>query len=361
MTDRQKKNIWITIPDEDSTASSAASESLSCEPTDVVQNKVFWGAGLVALIVFVSMLLIPRQMAGLMQAQLFDGSFQVVPDFEAQDDQGALFGGGDEEGESEEEMVADEVLTDASETVVEAESEAVSIQIDPLPETDAMGDVLEAEEEEAEMTLGSTEEERVVLETDESADSASAGEADSEAEAVLETEDLELSEESVALLESLSKQLEDYREKEQQNEQTIQELMQMLEDQAESLKPAADSVLAQASSTGAEAAAQIGVSSAAENSTINVGAGTYRYNTHTVTVNPHDVLAQNEGVEQQVAAYQADVTQAQVSAYSQQHYNVTLSAVQGQPDTGPAEAMIFAFFLASMGILLWGVLRAVRA
>ncbi len=324
MTDQNKETVWITIPDE---ATHALEASVNVISYDKVKNRGYWGVGFVVLMAFVALLLAPQQIVGLMQAQLFDGTFQVVPDYDEQAS-GTLFGEGD--GEDDDGEIAEESV---NQNVVEAESEAVSIQIEPV--TDA------------------------VTETDNSADGA---EAVTEAEAIVVYDSIGL-DANAKLLQSLSKQLEDFKDKESQNEQLIQDLMLLLEDQAVGLHGSAGAsagatfLPGQTGQIGTQVTGQIGSGTGVS---AGVGAGVYRYNTHTVSVSPYEILAQNKGATQQ-ASYQANVTYGGVQAYSNQAYNPVLAGVQGQPDTGPTEAVLFAFALASLSVLVWGSMRAIKA
>lgn len=339
MTDHKKETVWITIPDEATPALEAPVKATTKESSNRVKNKVFWGAGFVALIAFVALLFAPQEFAGLMQAQLFDGTFQVVPDYEEQE--GTLFSEGDgEDSEAEPEAEAE------NQSVVEAESEAVSIQIEPLSD----GEVEATNGDEAGAngdTEALTEAESILIDETDGVDA--------------ETETAEGEEEldaNAKLLQSLSQQLEEFKDQERQNEQMIQDLMQLLEDQA-AVRPAATTISPSLLPEGqngqfGQPTTQFGV---------GVGAGVYRYNTHTVTVSPYDVLAQNQAAQdqQQAAAYQANLAYGAVQPYSQQGYNPVLAGVQGQPDTGPAETVLFALALASLGVLVWGTMRAIRA
>ena len=137
MTDPKNETVWITIPDEatPATADKPALEGplkpQKRESSERVQNKVFWGAGFVALIAFVALLFAPQEFAGLMKAQLFDGTFQVVPDYEQQQG-GALFGEG--EGEEDQEEAVDGA---PSEPLEEKVTEALNL----LEGTDRASDV----------------------------------------------------------------------------------------------------------------------------------------------------------------------------------------------------------------------------
>jgi len=384
MTDPRNDSIWITIPDEATHASTdspmleAAIQEFGSKPSDKVGNKVFWGVGFAVLIAFISLLLAPQQFASLLQGNLFDGGFQVVPDFQEQSS-GALFGEGDEEGEE------GTVAEAEDQSVVAAESDAVSIQIDPV---EPVADTATQDDE-----ADATEDDAVTGEDAEGAETtttAGTESADSDAEAIVidtETGEFEAIEGSTGvvtsdgttsdsdLLQSLSKQLNDFKEKEVQNEQLIQELMQLLEDQAAGTH---GSAISRPSATflpegtagplGIETSAQMGAGTGAGVGIAGAGTGvgtggssTYRYNTHTVTVSPYDILAQNKAATTQPASYQANVAYSTVQPYSQQAYNPVLSGVQGQPGTGPAETILFAFALASLGVLVWGSVRAIRA
>lgn len=337
MTDPNNETVWITIPDEATTPMLDALTKAHKDESGKVKNKAFWGGAFVALAVFATVLFVPQQFVSLMKGDLFDGTFQVVPDYEEQDS-GTLFEGGEGEGEEGE----GEEVTTQDEAVVEAESEAVTIQIEPVTESEEVtGEGEDATEAEAvETATGDesvTEAETITL--DEETGEAELGAAEA---AGSDTD----------LLQSLSQQLNELKEKDQQNEQLIQDLMRLLEDQASGLHGTASTqpttYLPEGQATATQA--QIG---------IGASAGTYRYNTHTVTVSPYDVLAQNKAAEQ--ASYQANVTYSGVQPYSAPTYSPQLAATPAQPGTGPAETILFALALASLGVLVWGTVRAIRA
>ena len=378
MTDPKKETVWITIPDEATPALETPVRAACVGSADKVRNKVFWGVGFVILVAFVSLLFAPQQFASLLKGDLFDGNFQLVPDYEDQEG-GALFGGGDSE-ESEGDEGQASAGAGGDEMVVEAESEAVSIQVEPVEPVN--GEVSGAESsDEAENGATGTETAGENVETGEGSDGTgtvtSAEVTGSEAESVvIDTEtgefepitgstgviNAEGATSDTDLIQSLSKQLNDLKEKEAQNDQLIQDLMQLIEDQAAGLHGAAGTQdgatflpEGAAGQLGTDVASQIGAGTVGGNNT-----GVYRYNTHTVTVSPYDILAQNKAITTQTAAYQANVSYQPVQ-YSQQSYNPMLSGVEGQPGTGPAETILFAFALASLGVLVWGAVRAARA
>ncbi|MBN2306612.1 hypothetical protein JXD20_01390 [Candidatus Peregrinibacteria bacterium] len=380
MTDPKNDTVWITIPDEAIPASEAPVKVIKRVPAEKVKNKIFWSVGFVILLTFISLLLAPQQFVSLLKGDLFDGSFQVIPDYQEQAGGSALFGDEEEEAGEESETVIPE-----DETVVEAESEAVSIQIEPISEVDGSetgveDETVEAIETSEEGAMHGAGEESISngvgtvvgsdVEVSEEAGDAEPVLIDAETGVV---EPIEGVTEVVAegavtdtdLLQSLSKQLNDMKEKEVQNEQLIQDLMQMLQDQATGLH---SSVIGTSDAAflpqGAETTAQIGAGVGTGAMGAGVGtagsSGVYRYNTHTVTVNPYDILSQNRAAMTQPVSYQANMVTYQPVQYSQQAYNPVLAGVQGQPGTGPAETILFAFALASLGVLVWGASRALR-
>ena len=384
MTDPKNETIWITIPDETTSASTdgpalkAAVEAYGRGSVDKVRNKGFWAVGFVVLVAALFLLLAPQQFASLLKGDLFDGSFQVIPDYEAQQG-GALFG----DNEEEEGGVGTEEAKD--ENVVEAEAEAVSIQIEPVTTVDETESATDGD------TSGSTTDSSTGDEagthaaapeggtsaedtgavtgsasTTTSGDtitttSDSMNDAGSDAETItIDTETGEIvalpddtgtvtsqgATTDADLLQTLSKQLNDYKEKERQNEQMIQQLMQMLEDQA-SGTGVYGSATGQTGATflptgtnvplGTETASQFGTGTGTGTTAGAYGGstgltagmqGVYRYNTHTVTVSPYDILAQNKAITTQPASYQANVAYG-TQVYSQQTYNPVLAGVQG--------------------------------
>lgn len=351
MTDHKKETVWITIPDEATPALDALMKETNKASSNKVAHKAFWSAGLITLLVFSAVLFAPQELFDLVKAQLFDGTFQVVPDY--QDQGGTLFKEG-EEGEAE----AEEDQPFEDEMVVEAESDAVSIQIEPLEDTEveasAEGDAdseatsIDSETEvDAESTADTdavTEAESIVI--DDSGAVHSAAEEVDEAEETLDA--------NAKLLQSLSQQLAEFKEKERQNDQRIQDLLQLLEDRVAGVNVIGATQFPPVGQAITQPITQFGVGALT-----GPAAGVYRYNTHTVTVSPYDILAQNQGAQQ--ASYQANVAYNAIQPYSQQAYNPVLATVQGQPGTGPAESFLFALALASLGVLVWGTMRAIRA
>lgn len=358
MTDN-KEPIWITIP-EDSSATPTGGQA----PTDAampsskkgamekVENKFFWGIGFVALLVFASILLAPQQFAGVLKAQLFDGGFQFVPDYE---DQEETFPEESEESEvvEEEEAVPDEeapveeLPEPESDAVVEAEADAVTIQIEPITE---------AEEFTVEPTDGGEGEGEGEAAAEEVADASSTE---------LDFEGLDVSPDMQALLLGLSAQLEELKEDGRQKDQDILDLTTLLQDQATGLYGAAPLIgttapIVGTTTDGITYPTPVPISSATSQ-VLTPGGGVYRYNTHTVTISPYDVLAQNQAATAGLQAQIGASVQGAVLPYSNQTYNPVLSGVQAQPGTGPREAMLVALLLTAIAVLGFGILRALKA
>lgn len=328
----QKKPIWITIPDKkDNQKKTLKKADL---PVDRVEKKAFWAAGFVAMIVFSVMIFAPSQMAGLMKAQLFDGDFQFVPDFEDQQaENGDLFGGEDEVIEEAEEAEA-VVPTD---NVVEAELEPVSIQIDPIVEEAEAAEEASSEAESSEQPEGEATEEDLVSEP--------------------VTEQSPVETEASTDLEALVKQLSEEVNALKQEGIEKNEQIAALNAQAQNN----GSLFGSAEEFGLENPTIPDFTNTVTTPTSNNSSAVYRYNTHTITVNPRDVLAQNQelqaGIQSQI---QASNLQANLPNYSQQNYNPVLSNVNAQPATGPAESLMFTLLVASMAVLGFGIYRSVR-
>jgi len=388
MTDQNKETVWVTIPDEGTPMLKIPAKTSKKDASERVQNKAFWSIGFAALIVFVALLFIPQQFASLMKGQLFDGGFKIVPD-NAAEQAGGLFGGTktDTTTPTTTPAGAADTATGTSttkdttkatdpknENVVQAESEPVSIQVEPLTDTQT---------ETPAVTEGGTP-----VTTTTTTTTVGTGTTTSTGTAVTGTSTTGTGTATVAgatdqtgqtgaldanaqLLLGLSKQLDDFKEKQKQSDQQIQDLMQMLSDQAGGgLHGAASDTGAQATNAlgtgtiGTTPTGQMGQTTGTINTNqfgAGVGAGVYRYNTHTITVSPYDVLAKNQGTQSQQAAYQANVMNGGIQGYSAQNYNPRLAGVKGQPGTGPAETLMLALLVASFGILFWGIIRAIRA
>ena len=126
----KKSTHWVTIPEEKVHTPASSGKSAKRSGSAPVKNKVFWGAAFVVLVVFTFALLAPRQMANILQGNLFEGdSFQVVPEFEEQQQVGEEEPGLEEAMEAE--VMEEKTMEEEAppETVVEAQTEAVSIQV----------------------------------------------------------------------------------------------------------------------------------------------------------------------------------------------------------------------------------------
>jgi len=343
--ENNKETIWITIPEEVTPPKRLPMDDPH-DDYDTVKNRVFWGVGFVALIIFSSMLFAPQQFVGLMQGQLFDGGFQVVPDYDAQQDQGDLFGG--EELDSTEITLDEEVVVGESESdsVVSAEDDAVTIQIEPLEPTEPLEEDANTQisDEIEEVSEGALDD---VLNNIEGV--TDAGEIDK-----VEVVDEISKETTESDINIMAVELDELKKMQEENQALIVQLTDLLQAKdEEGLHGSATQV--SPSLLPIEQTTQFGQPQVQP-------AVAYRYNTHIVTVDPYDVLQSRQSVQvaQTGQLYQANLQYNDVKAYANSNYNPVLAGVQGQPDTGPAESIIIAMFLASVGILVWGSIRAVR-
>ncbi len=328
------KTRWVTIPESEMPKNTRPPKKKTL-PVDKVENKFFWAAGLVAVVIFSVIVFMPNQVSRL-TGNLFDG-FEFVP---TEQDGGAFFageGGDSDEVDGEGDALLDDsqgadaqFLEDVSsdQASTSNSSDAVPIQIDPLNGSSASENDSSVEVNESDTT-----------DTSGASDTASG------------STDAEL----LALLESLSAQLEELKKDGLQKDQEIASLKQMLE---------AQTTTSSSNLQGAAQEIQTTMSSDTK-TTSTTGAGTYRANTHTVTVNPFDVLNQNrQSLDQiQASAMQANIAQADSSDSVQAAPTMDLatSGLQSQPTTGPFDSFWITLLLTSIGILFFGIYRAVRA
>ena len=322
MNNQNKKPIWITIPEKNITTPEKGSLSI-----DKVKNKIFWGAGFVALAFFSFILIMPAKFSELIQGDLFDGEFQVVPDIQDQPG-GAFFGTAGSGSSTTEESTPSEPKTPAlveatdANADTSAESDAVTVQVNPAP-----------------TNSNNTATEESVTETTETQTSNTP-----------EAPEEEVPSELQSLLASLSEQLEELKKDGLKKDQEIQALSEMLEQQA--LHEAANPEIVPQETTQIQQPSSVPVPE-------NLNTGVYRPNTHTVALNPRDVLAQNQmsgQFQNQQTSLQANMTQSQTI----QGTNTSLSGVGSQPTTGPMETLMIAFLLTAIAVLGFGIFRNIK-
>jgi hypothetical protein len=373
MTQNKKTPTWITLPDEpDRHTAAKGSKRL-----EKVNNKAFWGSGLVAMIVFFSVLFLPAEYYRLLGGNLFDGGFQVVPDY---DEQTAETEQQVTEEESEPQLQAEdseEPQEPVNENVVEAENEPVSIQVDPIvSEEESSDEEVSDTEEEASAEEESGDDESMEKEMVDEAEGDDSSQDDSEEEAGSEpeaepsqdtealeddTETEEAPDETDAatdssleseldanrqLLAELSKQLAELKSQNEESEEEVRNLRELLEeesdqeDETDDLRPVAGS---STTTTTIPVTTQQPISQPSP-----TGTTPYRFNTHTVQVSPYQVLQQNRQAQQ---AAQQHLVQANVGAASStsSSYNAQFAGAQGTPETGPRETLILAF-IAAIGL-----------
>lgn len=296
----KKTSHWVTIPEETVHTPVSKKKKKSADSMPA-KNKIFWGAGFVVLVIFTFALLAPTQMATILQGNLFDQGLTVVPEGAFEDPQSSTV----QEEVTEEDIVkevAEEVEVEPEiDLAVEPVTEAVSIQIDPVA------------------TEEKTDEEVV----------------EAEAEVVTEEPEEEL-DANQKLLEELSQQVADLKEKDEEKTKIIEDLATMVEE--EELHSSAEVTPAVTATT-----------------TIGSTTTGYKVNTHTVTMTPHEALAINTA---QYQSAQATVAAGGVTAAD---YSAQLSSADGTPESGPKEAMLLALTLTFIALLGWKMRKISRA
>lgn len=299
----KKSTHWVTIPEE--TVHTPASQPSKKGGKMSAKSKFFWGAGFVAVVIVTVALLAPQQMANILQGNLFEQSgfqpLEVIPEEEPAEETSA-------------EQPAEQPIEQPAEqpedtTVVEAETDAVTIQIEPV-----------TVEEPVEQPVEEQPSEEPAEETE-------------VPDAVQEELDA-----NRQLLEELSKQIAEFKEKDQEKTAIIEDLADIVQDQIE-VRPSAPTTVPPAVST----TTAIG----------QVPTG-YRVNTHIVTMTPQQVLQQNTA--------QLQMQQTAVAATSdQQIYRDRLAQLEGTTDSGPKEALLIALSLAFIALLGWKIGKLAKA
>jgi len=298
---------WVTIPDE-TLHTPVSKPHKKADPAQApVQNKLFWGMGFVVLVLFSSALLAPKQFASILQGNLFDsGGFQVVPD-----DQTALVvnPNGDQlpvetVSDAPKEIVVPEPTATENNQVVEAETDAIAIQIEPIKTQETTEPVVN---EPADTVANETP-----------VDTGIQNELDA----------------NQKLLQELAQQVQDIKMEADTKDQLIQELMDKATTPVD-LKPSATEI--PVVNTPVVATTTLGQQPSA------IG---YRFNTHVVSETPQMVLARN-------TAKLASQPTVSIDESQQQIYSSQLSNAQGTPESGPKEAVMIAFMLTFAALLTW--------
>ena len=323
MQNRKKQPIWITIPEKKSSSKESILGGDALQDPDKVNHKTFWALGFGALIIFTAMLMMPGKVSELLQGDLFDGTFQVIP--EDATSQGSPFFGG--AGSS----VSTNSTNDQTENTPSAE-QGVQTSEQVSNSSNSSGDMTSSDAEPVQVDLvGQPDGQTIDQTSGQSAEEVSVIPVETDQNAQTQ-QDSALQ----AMIEKLSAQLDQLKQDSEEKDQQIQNLNELLQTQAmhEAAKP--DTTSAATSST---------------SSTVQ-DAGSYRFNTHTVVVNPRDILAQNNS-----AVLPSEQTQVATQATSSPVMNGALSGVNSQPTTGPMESLMLAFLLSAFGMLAYGIYR----
>ena len=319
-----KSTHWVTIPEE-AIHTPVSENSNDSKNGMATKNKIFWGTGFVALLIFTATLLAPHQVISILKGDLLEEqgfkSLDLIPDFE---DQQTAFSDGATTAEEEE--IVEEVVEEPSplqDIVVSATTDAVSIQIEPV-------------------TI-QIDEPVVVQETPDSS---------GEPVTPLAEEPVTIKEELDAnrqLLEELSLQIAEMKEKDDEKTKIIEDLSEIALDQMEkqelhSVAPVVPTYVPS-------------YPSLATTTVLGQLPYGYRVNTHTVKITPQQALLLNTAQMQS----QTSSAYAAVQPQAQQLYQAQLSGAQGTPESGPKEALLFALTLSFLALLGWKIAKLVRA
>jgi len=303
----KKSTHWVTIPEEK--LHTPASVTASSKKGGMSgKSKLFWGTSFVVLAIVTAALVAPTQLASLLQGNLF-APLEVIPT--------------GEEAAVTEAQPAETVTTPETteDTLVEAETEATAIQIEPVTTA----------EQPAATTTTTTEGQPAEVATDTAADTEVTGAIKDELDA------------NRKLLEELSKQVSEFKQKDQAKTEVIEDLTAIVQEQISTdteLHPSAPESTPAVTAT----------------TTLGQAAVGYKFNTHTVTMTPYQVLQQNTAQMQQTQQAYLGQTAAQ-----QQIYRNQLSQAQGTPDSGPREALMLTLILSFVGVLGWKFGKLARA
>ena len=119
---------WVTIPEDTATAKSPAKEKR--QSRDIVSHKALWAAGFVVVVIMAVSMIMPGKMTSLLRGSIFEGMEEST----INDNYEGLDVVGDPEADAENELVntQDQGGTTYDNTAVEAETDAVAIQIKPV-------------------------------------------------------------------------------------------------------------------------------------------------------------------------------------------------------------------------------------
>lgn len=406
----KKTTNWITIPEEKihtpaSDEGGGKTSKKSSAPK--VKNKLFWGAGFVVLIIASFALLAPAQFGQLLKGSLFDTSglspeemkVSIVPEKTTDGEKSAS-----ETGNS---MVADAASESAApDLIVQPESEAVSISVDPIkvePDplqcADSLPCFIEAlktcmvatvnfempfEESTVKsvMTLASSENGNCAVGVNFSegvkpeALSGSLmdcqikqGEYTSESlNELFKTKsflDEQCDGQAVAFISDTITKPEEKPSEEPADSaqaQLINDLKNQIDNlqnqRAEDVKALQDLVEvvtdqeAVHPSAGNQPSSVVSTAAIGQPSTLQPG---FRLNTHTVSVTPEEMLRRNTGA--QATAYKPIVLQNQLSnqqvgaQYGQTQSGTSFANAGSTPETGPSEVLLLTFVITFLGLV----------
>jgi hypothetical protein len=327
----KKSTHWVTIPEE--AIHTPASKSAARESAMSGKGKLFWGTSFAALVLVIAVLLAPQEMANLLQGNLFDQTGLPattetvsedkqpveIADAEAITETTGQSLTGQSDGQSDTEQVTAQPAAEqpgvqpSGATFTQPETEAVSIQVEPIKPADS------GQQNPAEDGVNTA----------------------AQGEAVTTGGIKEELDANKKLLEQLSQQVAEFKEKDQQKTAIIEDLTKIAQGQTADIHSSAPET---------DAAIPAAVTTTATIGQVQTG---YRVNTHTVQITPYQALQQN------TMRFQA---QQQISGTSMtaEDYSAQLAQAKGTPESGPREAILIALSVTFLSLIGWKIGKFAR-
>jgi len=376
---KKQKTNWVTVADGSSSAvvpkaKQSSKNTNASNDQAPVKNKLFWGAGFVSVIVFALVLVAPQELASILKGDLFDGTgLNVIPVEETVKNENVQ-----DSPEVEDESTVDS-LPD-NQPVVEAQTDAVSIQIEPISTEKDTED--SAQDSDADNASGPADSDNSgsdksgdEVDSDDNSSDDSSDESvkdtdsdvkdDSSADSEVKTE----LDENKKILTDLTSQLADIKQdKEEAGSENNdlkaeldenKKLLETLAKEVAEFKQKEDGYKKELESMHSAATQPTSVVSTpvVVNTTPTSQKTGYRINTHRVQITPGQALQQNTVVYNK-AAYKRTASVASVPA---KNYQAQLLNATSTPESGPRETLLISFLLTFVGMLGWKMRKMFKA
>ena len=371
-----KSSNWVTIPEEKihTPVSKKVKKRFVDTSSEKVKNKLFWGAGFIVLVIFTAALLAPRQLASILQGNLFDSTsqgFDFIPEDSFEDPEitqvekepssannGQVSNSDFHQDEPEQSLV------------VEANTDAVSIEIDPI--------ITQVQEDNLDKNIDQSDnlnDSQLDVQIEDSSDDISPSSIDD----MLVPSDSEVNTDPAKdeidanrlLLKQLSEQISEFKKKDEEKTKIMEDLIDITvnSDNTEIHASAPDVVdttleLSDTSSTDTTAITTPPVSTTnnlAVTATTSfgesaLGSDGYRVNTHTVNITPQQALAKHSAVQaNHIPQNTLSVSESTID------YSDSYSRLDTTPESGPKESLLLALILSFISLLGWRLLKIIRA